>query len=127
MGGVLGLGALAAMALPPQIAVPFDIRVDVFLSIFRYLPIKYPASRVIPIVPTVKKNPSLPAFIASSKFMVKPRHTTETCKRRVVAFLLICMKGCPVTRAMTRPSNNATGGLRNNTDAITQVINISCL
>jgi len=58
--------------------------------------------------------------------MWKPRHTTENCRSRVVAFLLIYIYGCPVTNAITRPSNRAIGGSRNKTEMIMQLIKISC-
>ena len=51
-------GASAAIALPPQIAVPPEINVLVDLLIFRYRPIIRPTIKVKNIEATVNINPS---------------------------------------------------------------------
>ena len=52
---------IAAMALPPQMAVPEEIRCDILASILNNLPNKYPSNRVVNIDTAENIIPSLPA------------------------------------------------------------------
>ena len=76
---------MAAMALPPQIAVPQEIKCDVFLSVLSHFPKNVPKTNVLKIEKTVSKKPSLPAEIADEVFIPKPRPTTENCNKKVMA------------------------------------------
>jgi hypothetical protein len=65
------------MALPPHMAVPAPIKKDVFLSIFKTIPNKYPIDKVRTIDSIVNTSPFCPAFNALSTFIPKPSPTTE--------------------------------------------------
>ena len=79
------MGETAAIALPPQMAVPIEIRKDISLLILRLFPTIYPNTRTIRIERTVSRIPSLLAFNAVPIFIPKPKPTTETCNNRCVA------------------------------------------
>ena len=106
----LMIGAMAAMALPPQIAVPEDIKVDAFLFIFSILPNIIPKIRVEVIDISVNKKPSLPTLAASIIFIPKPNPITEYCSNSFVAFPLYCKNGFPIEKDTINPSNKAIGG-----------------
>ena len=78
-------GAIAAIALPPQMAVPHEIKWDVFFSIFNHFPIKVPKIKVLKIEAIVNKKPSIPADKALFTFIPKPNPTTEICNKVFVA------------------------------------------
>lgn len=80
------MGDIAAMALPPQIAVPQETRWEVFLSTPNNFPNKVPSIKVPKIEMTVKIRPSLPAFKALCTFIPKPKPTTEIFNNKLVAF-----------------------------------------
>ena len=83
-------GAIAAIALPPQMAVPQEIKCEVFFSMFNHLPIKLPKIKVLKIEPIVNKKPSFPADKALFTFIPKPSPTTDICNKIFVALLLRC-------------------------------------
>ena len=60
---------------------------------------------------TVNSIPSLPDFMAVTKFIPNPSPTTEACRRYFDDFLLNFGNGMSHTKANTRPANNATAGL----------------
>ena len=68
-------------------------------------------SRVPTTEMTVKAIPSLPEAKEASRFMPKPRPTTEYCNRYLDIFLLNFGKGCPQSSAKAKPLNRATGGV----------------
>ena len=76
---------MAAMALPPQIAVPHEIKWDVFLSVLNHFPKSVPKISVQKIEKTVNKKPSFPAETALAAFIPKPNPTTENCNKKVIA------------------------------------------
>ena len=71
------IGAIAAMALPPQIAVPQAIKWDVFLSMDNHLPNKNPT----PIVVTIDTKVNVKLVDPIAKVLVtlipKPNPTTD--------------------------------------------------
>lgn len=103
-------GAMAAMALPPQMAVPQEIRCEVFFSIFNHFPKNVPKINVLKIDAIVKKKPSFPAEKALVTFIPKPKPMTETCNRIFVALWLRLKKGCPEKLATINPNSKAIGG-----------------
>ncbi len=86
-------------------AVPDDIRNDVFLSIAKIFQIKYPNIDIM-----IKTIPSFPALNALCTFMPKPSPTTEIFNKIWVALLFICRYGWPANKAISNPSNKAIGG-----------------
>ena len=56
------VGPTAAIALPPQIAVPDEIRAEVLAYTHSHLPTRYPSASVPKMVAIVKRIPSLPAL-----------------------------------------------------------------
>ena len=70
-------GAIAAIALPPHIAVPPDTNVRVPTFTFSNLPIHKPNPIVRAIENIVNTKPVFPASIASVKFMPNPNPTTD--------------------------------------------------
>ena len=64
-------GLTAAMALPPQIAVPLAIRYEVFLSTVSFRPRNAPRVRVRAMLKTVSRTPFPPACMALSAWMPK--------------------------------------------------------
>lgn len=74
------IGEIVAIALPPHMAVPEDIKVEIERSSLKSLANKYPNPRVIMMLAKVRKNPSLPVSIAVFKFKPKPNPTTDTFK-----------------------------------------------
>ena len=103
-------GEMAAMALPPQMAVPHEIKCDVFLSVLSHFPKSVPKIKVLKIENIVNKKPSFPAEIADVAFIPKPKPTTENCSKKVMALLLNVTNGFPKTFTSTTPSNKAIGG-----------------
>ena len=73
----LAIGPTAAMALPPQIAVPEAIKNEGIFEIPSHLPTVIPINRTLTTENIVKNIPSEPAFTESSKFIPNPNPTTE--------------------------------------------------
>lgn len=103
-------GEIAAIALPPQIAVPHEIKCDVFLSVFNHFPKRKPKVIVLKIEKTVRAKPSFPAENAFEAFIPKPKPTTENCNKNVTALWLNSKNGFPKTFTIITPSNKAAGG-----------------
>ena len=106
-------GPKAAMALPPQMAVPPETNRVVSLLILSSLPNSNPSPMVIAIEKMVNIMPVLPAEIACSIFMPNPKPTTEACNKILVNTLLCCINGFPIVSATRRPNNSANPGERN--------------
>lgn len=106
-------GAMAAIALPPQMAVPQEIRCEVFLSIFNHFPKNVPKINVLKMDAIVKKKPSFPAEKELETFIPKPKPTTEICNRTFVALWLRLKNGCPEKLATINPNSKAIGGVTN--------------
>jgi hypothetical protein len=73
------MGEVAAIALPPQMAVPTEIKKDKGLSILRNFPAKYPRIITEKILITVSIKPDFPASRASLNFIPNPKPTIDTC------------------------------------------------
>jgi hypothetical protein len=74
------MGATAAMALPPQIAVPAAISSVVFFSTFKSFPRTIPPVITRDTEMSVCTKPLLDAVITSSSPIPKPRSTIDTCR-----------------------------------------------
>ena len=98
------------MALPPQMAVPQEIKCDVFLSVLSHFPKNVPNINVLKIENIVSKKPSFPAEIAAVAFIPKPKPITENCNKYVIAMWLNATNGFPKTFTITTPNNKAIGG-----------------
>lgn len=70
---------MAAIALPPQIAVPDAIKMLSFWSIFKNLPSKIPKVKVAKTETIVIIKPDFEVSITLSKFIPKPIKTIATC------------------------------------------------
>ncbi len=99
----------AAIALPPQMAVPDEMRYEVRPSIFMYLPSRMPTT-ITPITETIVKiMPSAPDWSDFWRFMPNPRPTTEAWRRSFENFLLNFGCGMPKIKANAKPMKRATG------------------
>ena len=107
----LRTGPTAAMALPPQIAVPDEIR----YAVLRLRCIHQPTIMPMTITPktdaTVNIMPSLPDFSDSVTLIPNPSPTTDTCNRYFEVFLLNVGYGQAKIMAYIRPKNSATAGV----------------
>ena len=65
------------MALPPQMAVPDEMRYEVFLLIESHQPSRTPMTMTPITETTVNSMPSLPLLSDSMRFMPNPRPTTD--------------------------------------------------
>ena len=110
-GRALTTGATAAMALPPQMAVPEATRCDVRRSIPSIRPSTKPRISTTAMLKTVSRKPSRPAWSAECMFMPKPRPTTAAFSSQPVALLLHEANGLPSRKAMAMPRHRATGVL----------------
>ena len=70
-------GATAAIALPPHIAVPELIKIEVLLLIEKNFDIIKPATNVKVIEPMISPKPFEQTFIACSMVIPKPNPTIE--------------------------------------------------
>jgi hypothetical protein len=102
---------MAAMALPPQMAEPKEIRVDVRWGILNDLPNKYPIAKVKLILMAEYKNASLPVLRSSGKFMPNPRPTTEACSKRLLQTDVVAFQGLPIRIPNVIPATSAIGAL----------------
>src|SRR5712691_3648642 len=107
------MGPMAAMALPPQIAVPAVIRNDELPRTRNNLPNTKPRKSAKEIPSAVWINPLRPAFRTSCRFMPKPRATTELCRRVRAIPRLSLMIGCEKLRPKRIPRVSAIGGENN--------------
>ena len=105
-------GPTAAIALPPQMAVPDAIRYEDVRFTFSHLPIKMPDTITLTTENIVKSIPSLPDLTASVMCMPKPRPTTEPCSRYLEIFSLTLGKGFSKKNAKSNPVNKAIGGVK---------------
>ena len=78
------IGPSAAMALPPQMAVPIEIKNAFLICTCSSLLSAIPAAMAKLMLRTVYKNPLRPAFSTWCRSMPNPRPTTDTCKRILV-------------------------------------------
>src|SRR5208283_156134 len=100
-------GPIAAIALPPQIAVPAEIRKAARGRSDTNLPIAAPTIRAKAIPTAVYRNPLQPARSTCCRFKAKPRPTTADCKRYFeicrdspgYGWLAMAPKNSPASRA----------------------------
>src|SRR5580658_3554 len=104
------IGATAAIALPPQIAVPTVIRVDAVLFTPRYRPASNPAANANPMLAAVYTNPLRPARNTSCRFITNPSPTTDACSKYFVAVRASSCHGCVNPNPKISPSAKATAG-----------------
>src|SRR3954462_1485663 len=104
------MGPTAAMALPPHIAVPVEIRNDATFSTFNIFPIAKPIARVAVIPIAVYKMPLRPARKTLFRFIPKPRSTTEACSRYFVKDFVSLRNGFKESSPSARPTASADGG-----------------
>src|SRR5229473_2856886 len=107
------MGPMAAMALPPQIAVPAVIRNDELPRTRNNLPNAKPRKSAKEIPSAVWINPLRPAFRTSCRFMPKPRATTELWRRVRAIPRLSLMYGCGKLSPKRIPTVRAMGGESN--------------
>ena len=72
------MGATAAMALPPQIAVPTVTRMLALWETRKNRPRISPADMLPVILSAVYRKPLLPALSTSARFIPNPRAMTES-------------------------------------------------
>src|SRR5262249_31781657 len=104
------IGPTAAMALPPQIAVPVVIRNDEFDFTRSPLPKARPTASAKQIPSAVYKNPLLPALITSWRFIPKPSATTDACNKHRDRSGLSAGRGCATVSQNKTPAESAIGG-----------------
>ncbi len=97
----------AAIALPPQIAVPTEIKYEIMRSTLKILPSKKPTPMAIEMVRTVKTNPSFPASTTLVKFIPKPSPTIAPCNKYLMTTFDCFGKGFPKIIPINKPSINA--------------------
>ena len=101
----------AAMADPPQMAVPAEIKTDVLRFMSSCRPIQYPRSKVVPMVRAANNEPFQPARRIVGRFIPKPSITTQACRSLLANLCPHLWKGLPRQRARTIPATKATGGV----------------
>jgi DNA-binding winged helix-turn-helix (wHTH) protein len=72
-------GAVAAMADPPQMAVPTPISIFVFPFSFRSLPARYTVRKAAVRVKAIRTRVCAPALNTLNRFMLKPKRMIEYC------------------------------------------------
>ena len=108
-------GARAAMALPPQMAVPPETRNPVSRLTLSLLVKNNPSPMVTTMENMVNRIPVFPASMACSTFMPQPRPTTDIWRSIWVIRLLIAKNGWPIVNDKIKPSKRAKPGSRNGT------------
>lgn len=110
-------GATAAMALPPQMAVPDAMSWDKLLGNLKKRLSNATVKNTNKIVVIVSHNPALLTSNAAVNCNPKPKPIIDHCK----AFLEACCakdrKGLPPIKAMDNPINNAMGALTKGNNA----------
>ena len=76
----------AAMAEPPQMAVPTEMSVVVFLSSAIRRPAHQPSNSVAPMVAAANTEPLSPKRNTIGRFMPKPSSTTQICSSHLVTW-----------------------------------------
>lgn len=107
------IGVIAAIALPPHIAVPEETKMLVLRSVLKILPSNSPNPSVSIIDAAVNNKPLLPTSRASSKFIPNPSPTTEACNKNLVSFEVFFLNGFPIVNDKINPANKAIGGSMN--------------
>ncbi len=71
----------AAMAEPPQMAVPAEMSSEVRRLMSSSLASQYPKVNVAKMVTAAKRRPCMPTRNTEARSMPKPKSTTLTCSR----------------------------------------------
>src|SRR6266478_887318 len=100
------------MALPPQIAVPVEIRNEEFPRTRKSLPRQSPTMSVNAMPSAVSTKPLRPAFNTSCRSIPKPSATTEAWRRNLAELRASAAYGCAKLRPKRIPMVSATGGER---------------
>lgn len=79
-GEACRIGAIAPIALPPQIALPLVSSVHRLVSILKSLLSKYPEKKTIKITVKVSRMPFRPREITALRLRLAPNKTTLNCK-----------------------------------------------
>jgi len=103
-------GAIAAIALPPQMAVPNEINDRVLSGTRNALPMIVPSKIVVLIEKNVSNNELLPISITSTKLTPKPSPTTATFKNTLLVLAVNRAKGFPNSKLKSVPVIKAIGG-----------------
>lgn len=74
----------AAMAEPPQMAVPAEISAEVLPSSFNLRPSQKPRTKVAQMVVAANSEPFKPRRSTTCKFMPKPSRMTQICRSHLV-------------------------------------------
>src|SRR5271170_562876 len=104
------IGATAAIALPPQIAVPTVIRIEAVLFTLSIRPASNPAVNANVILTAVYTNPLRPARNTSCRFIPNPSPTTDACSKYFVAVRDSLCHGCVKPNPKISPSASAAAG-----------------
>ena len=105
---LLIIGATAAMALPPQIAVPEAISNEVFLSTFKSFPRAIPKNITTVTEMIVSINPVFEDAITSLKLIPNPIKTIDVCK--IFDVYLCKLSFLMPIKENTKPINSAKAG-----------------
>src|SRR5580698_3331201 len=120
------IGATAAIARPPQIAVPTFINIEAVLLTPSIRPASNPAVNANAMLAAVYTNPLRPARNTSCRFIPNPRPTTDACSKYFVAVRASFCQGCVKPSPKNSPSPSATAGdtspLAHNTNPSTNKI-----
>src|SRR5580658_1267804 len=104
------IGATAAIALPPQIAVPTVIRIEAVLFTPSIRPASNPAVNANAMLTAVYTNPLRPARNTSCRFIPNPSPTTDACSKYLVAVRDSACHGCVKPNPKINPSASAAAG-----------------
>src|SRR5580698_1742420 len=104
------IGATAAIALPPQIAVPTVIKIEAVLFTPNIRPASNPAVNANAMLAAVYTNPLRPARNTSCRFIPNPSPTTDACSKYFVAVRASACHGCVKPNPNTSPKPRAAAG-----------------
>ena len=100
----------AAMAEPPQVAVPAEMSALVFGRILSTCPSHQPSASTVTIVSAAKPAPCAPALSTIGRSIPNPSRTTQVWRSRAEAALQMAENGFSTLKARTAPRVSAIGG-----------------
>ena len=103
-------GASAAIALPPQIAVPADTKSESFFSSRSHRPSSQPAASVAEIVATATPAERRPTVHTTPSCSPKPSSTTEALSNCPDQWFVRSRTGLPSSHAASAPATSASAG-----------------
>lgn len=104
-------GPIAAIALPPQIAVPVEMSWPVTRSTASQRASNAPNATVAASVNAVVATPVDPARTTASNWIPKPKPTTDACSSHFCTFAARFASALPTMSAKANPPANAHGGV----------------